>query len=72
VGSSYGSAGGVPPTAGVLRGYAAAELLNRCYRHLRRPVPGWEADLAVALAGASEVLVGVDLVRPGLGSGAAA
>ena len=32
-----------PPA--VLVGYAAAELLNRCYRHLRRPVPGWEQAL---------------------------
>lgn len=71
-GSSYGAAGGVPPMAGVLRGYAAAELLNRCYRHLRRPMPGWQVDLAVALAGASDVLAGVDLVRPRLGSGVAA
>lgn len=72
VGSSYGVAGGVLPTVGVLRGYAAAELLNRCYRHLRSPLPGWEADLALALAGAADVLAGVDLVRPRLGSGVAA
>lgn len=72
VGSGYGLAGGVPPTTGILRGYAAAELLNRCYRHLRRPLPGWEADLARTLAGAGEVLAGVDLARPRQRRGAAA
>ena len=43
---------GALPHPAALRGYAAAELLNRCYRHLRRPVPGWEAALAADLAAA--------------------
>ncbi len=31
---------------GLMRSYAAAEFLNRCYRHLRRPVAGWQQELA--------------------------
>lgn len=60
VAESYERAGGTPPSAAVLRGYAAAELLNRCYRHLRRPVPGWQAALGRDLAAADEVLAGAE------------
>jgi hypothetical protein len=59
VAESYERAGGTPPSPAVLRGYAAAELLNRCYRHLRHPVPGWQAALGRNLAAADEVLAGV-------------
>lgn len=52
----YTRAGGDLPAPGVLSGYAAAELLNRCYRHLRRPSPGWEAALDADLAAAEGVL----------------
>ena len=56
---SYESAGGTWPADDVLRGYAAAELLNRCYRHLRRPVPRWEVALGAALGAADVVLAGI-------------
>lgn len=58
VAEAYEDAGGTPPAPAVLRGYAAAELLNRCYRHLRRPVPGWRQALGGDLAAADEVLAG--------------
>lgn len=57
-GESYERAGGAPPDPAVLRGYAAAELLNRCYRHLRRPVPGWEEALGDDLGATDAVLAG--------------
>ena len=35
----------------LLRALADAEFVTRCYRHLRRRAPGWEARLATAIAG---------------------
>ncbi|HET7350978.1 MAG TPA: phosphotransferase [Marmoricola sp.] len=64
LGQSYVEAGGTPPPPAVLRGYAAAELLNRCYRRLRRPVPGWEQGLEHDLAAAHVVLTGAALTAP--------
>jgi hypothetical protein len=58
VAASYEGAGGRLPAAEVLLGYAAAELLNRCYRHLRRPVGGWERALGGDLGAGAEVLAG--------------
>ena len=62
---SYENAGGTWPADDVLRGYAAAELLNRCYRHLRRPVPRWEVALGAALGAADVVLAGIPGGRAG-------
>ncbi len=68
LGQAYVAAGGTPPRPAVLRGYAAAELLNRCYRRLRRPVPGWEQELERDLADAHVVLTGAALTAPRTGS----
>jgi hypothetical protein len=48
--AGYTAAGGGPLDPGLLALCADAEFVNRCYRHLRRRTPGWEAELEAELA----------------------
>ncbi len=54
------AATGLAVDAGLMRSYAAAEFLNRCYRHLRRPVTGWQQELGRELDRFPVVLAAVD------------
>ena len=65
-GFAAGYAHGRPiPARSTVRSYAAAELLNRCYRHLRRPVPGWADALAADVRDADAVLAAVGRMTEG-------
>ncbi len=54
--TSYVDAAGTAVDPAVLRLCADAEFVNRCYRHLRRHAPGWQASLADAVARHSDVV----------------
>jgi hypothetical protein len=47
--ASYAAAAGTATDAALLAVCADAEFVNRCYRHLRRHGPGWEAALEAEL-----------------------
>ena len=66
LGEAYARRRGTTPRPPHLVGYAAAELLNRCYRHLRRPVPGWEQALPSTWPPSAAVLAGVELMATGV------
>lgn len=53
--SSYTTAAASEPDAALLAVCADAEFLNRCYRHLRRHLPGWQSDLEAELDRHDEV-----------------
>ena len=53
--SSYSSASGIEIDAALLETCADIEFLNRCYRHLRRHSPGWQAALETALGRHAEM-----------------
>ena len=53
--SSYTAATGTGIDAALLDICAAAEFVNRCYRHLRRHTPGWQQDLEAELGRYGEV-----------------
>lgn len=53
--SGYAADAGDVADAALLGICADAEFVNRCYRHLRRHAPGWEADLETELGRHDEV-----------------
>ena len=58
--ASYARRVGRHPDPVLLRSYAAAEFLNRCYRHLRRPVSGWQQAAAADLGRYPGVIADVE------------